>query len=86
MIESGLHNFEVVSWYGFLAPAGTPRAVIDVLNRAINDALTEPEVRSRIGRINLEPAGGTPEELERYIRDQIARWGGVIRAAGVTAD
>ncbi len=86
MIESGLHNFEVVSWYGFLAPAGTPRAVIDVLNRAINDALAEPEVRTRIGRINLEPAGGSPEELERYIRDQIARWGGVIRAAGVTAD
>lgn len=86
MIESDLPDFEVVSWYGFLAPAGTPRAAINALNRAINDALAEPEVRTRIGRINLEPAGGTPAELERYIRDQIARWGGVIRAAGVTAD
>ena len=85
MIESGLPGFEVVSWYGFLAPAGTPRSAIDALNRAINEALLEPEVRARIGRINLEPAGGTPEELDRYIRSQIARWGNVIRAAGVKA-
>ncbi len=86
MIESGLPGFEVVSWYGFLAPAGTPRPAIEALNRAINEALAEPEVRTRIARINLEPAGGTPEELERYIGGQIARWGAVIRAAGVKAD
>jgi tripartite-type tricarboxylate transporter receptor subunit TctC len=86
MIESGLPGFEVVSWYGFLAPAGTPRPAIEALNRAINEALLEPEVRTRINRINLEPAGGTPEELDRYIRDQIARWGAVIRAAGVKSD
>lgn len=86
MLESGLPGFEVVSWYGFLAPAGTPRPVIDTLNRAINDALQEPEVRARIGRMNLEPAGGTPEDLERYIKDQIAIWGSVIRTAGVKSD
>jgi tripartite-type tricarboxylate transporter receptor subunit TctC len=86
MIESGLAGFEVVSWYGFLAPAGTPRPAIDALNRAINEALLEPEVRARIARINLEPAGGTPEELDRYIREQITRWGTVIRAAGVKAE
>jgi tripartite-type tricarboxylate transporter receptor subunit TctC len=86
MIESGLPAFEVVSWYGFLAPAGTPRPAIDALNRAVNEALAEPEVRARIARINLEPAGGTPEELDRYVREQIARWGAVIRAAGVKAD
>ena len=86
MIESGLPGFEVVSWYGFLAPAGTPRSAIDALNRAINEALLEPEVRTRIGRVNLEPAGGTPEELDRYIRNQIAHWGAVIRAAGVKSD
>jgi tripartite-type tricarboxylate transporter receptor subunit TctC len=86
MIESGLPGFEVVSWYGFLAPAGTPRPAIDAMNRAINEALLEPEVRTRINRINLEPAGGTPEELDRYIKDQISRWGAVIRAAGVKSD
>jgi tripartite-type tricarboxylate transporter receptor subunit TctC len=86
MIESGLPAFEVVSWYGFLAPAGTPRSAIEALNRAINEALAEPEVRTRISRINLEPAGGTPEELDRYIKSQIARWGEVIRTAGVKPD
>ena len=86
MVGSGLPGFEVVSWYAFLAPAGTPRPVIDALNSAINDALQEPEVRARIGRMNLEPAGGTPEELDRYVRNQIAVWGSVIRKAGVKAD
>jgi tripartite-type tricarboxylate transporter receptor subunit TctC len=86
MIESGLPRFEVVSWYGFLAPAGTPRAVIDTLNRAINDALHESDVRTRIGRVNLEPAGGTPEDFDRYIKNQIAVWGSVIRTAGVRVD
>ena len=85
-LGSGLPGFEVVSWYGFLAPAGTPRPVIDALNSAINDALLEPEVRARIGRMNLEPAGGTPEELDRYIKNQIAVWGSVIRKAGVKSD
>jgi tripartite-type tricarboxylate transporter receptor subunit TctC len=86
MVESGLPGFEVVSWYGFLAPAGTPRPVIDALNSAINDALQEPDVRARIGRMNLETAGGTPEELDRYIKNQIAVWGSVIRKAGVKAE
>ena len=83
MIESGLPGFEVVSWYGFFAPAGTPRRVIDELNGAINDAVRDPSVRERMARINMEPAGGTPEELDRFLRDQITRWGAAIRAANV---
>jgi len=86
MVESGLATFEVVSWYGLLAPAGTPRAAVDQINRAVNEALAEPEVRARLGRINLEPAGGTPEDLDRLVREQIARWGKVIRDAGVRAE
>jgi tripartite-type tricarboxylate transporter receptor subunit TctC len=60
--------------------------VIDALNRAINEALQEPDVRARIGRMNLEPAGGTPGDLDRYIKDQIAIWRSVIRTAGVKSD
>ena len=83
MIESGLPGFEVVSWYGFFAPKGTPPAAIGELNRAINEALRDGEVRARMARINMEPAGGTPEELDRYLRRQIRIWGDVIRAANV---
>lgn len=83
MIESGLPGFEVVSWYGFFAPKGTPRPAIDQLNRAINDALRDDEVRERMARINMEPAGGTPAELDRYLRAQIRMWGDAIRAANV---
>ena len=81
MIESGLPGFEVVSWYGFFAPAGTPRRVVDELNAAINDAVRDPTVRERMARINMEAAGGTPEELDRFLRDQIKRWGAAVRAA-----
>ena len=86
MIESGLPGFEVISWYGFFAPAGTPRRVVDELNAAINDAVRDPSVRERMSRINMEPAGGTPEELDRFLREQIKRWGAVIRAANVKQD
>lgn len=83
MIESGLPGFEVVSWYGFFAPAGTPRRAIDQLNAAINDAVRDPKVQERMARINMEPAGGTPEELDRFLHAQIKRWGDAIRAANV---
>lgn len=83
MIESGLPGFEVVSWYGFFAPKGTPRPAIDQLNRAINEALRDDEVRARMARINMEAVGGTPEELDRYLRSQIKMWGDAIRAANV---
>jgi tripartite-type tricarboxylate transporter receptor subunit TctC len=86
MIESGLPGFEVVSWYGFFVPAGTPRRVIDELNRAINDAVREKAVQERMARINMEPAGSTPEEFDRFVREQIKRWGAVIRAANVKQD
>ena len=86
MIESGLPGFEVVSWYGFFAPAGTPGRVVAELNAAINDAIRDPNVRERMSRINMEPAGGTPEELDRYVREQIKRWAAVIRTANVKQD
>jgi tripartite-type tricarboxylate transporter receptor subunit TctC len=86
MIESGLPGFEVISWYGFFAPAGTPRRVVDQLNAAINDAVRDKAVQERMARINMEPAGGTPEELDRFLRDQIKRWGTVIRTANVKQD
>jgi len=86
LIESGLQGFEVVSWYGFLAPAATPKAALDTLNRGINEALSDPEARGRIIRFNLDPAGGSQEELDRIVRSQVVRWASVIKSAGIEPD
>lgn len=86
LIESGLPGFEVVSWYGFFAPAGTPRAALDVLNRSINETLAEPDTRGRIMKLNLEPAGSTQEELDRLVKSQITRWATVIKTANIEPD
>lgn len=86
LIESGLPGFEVVSWYGFFAPAATPRAAQEALNRGINEALVDPEARARIIKFNLEPVGGTQDELDRLVRSQITRWASVIKTAGIEQD
>ena len=86
LIEGGLAGFEVVSWYGFFAPAGTPVPVLDTLNRGINEALSDPEARARIVKFNLEPMGGTRDEFDRTVRSQITRWAGVIKTAGIEPD
>jgi tripartite-type tricarboxylate transporter receptor subunit TctC len=86
MIEAGVPDFVALSWYGFLAPAQTPQATIETLNREINAALKDPGVRERIVKIGLEPAGGSAAEFARHVRDEVAKWGKVVREAGVKAN
>ena len=86
LIESGLQDFEVISWSGSFTTAGTPRAALDVLNRGFNETLAEPDIRARILKLNQEPAGGTQEELDRIVKTQIIRWATVIKAAGIESD
>jgi tripartite-type tricarboxylate transporter receptor subunit TctC len=86
MAEAGLLGFEAQSWYGFLAPAGTPGAVVELLSRDINEALRDPEVRARIATAALEPVGTTPAEFEQYLKADIVRWGRVVKASGAKAD
>ena len=86
MAEAGLPGFEAQSWYGFLAPAGTPVAVLEFLSRDINEALRDPEVRARIATAALEPVGTTPAEFEQYLKADIVRWGRVVKASGAKAD
>jgi tripartite-type tricarboxylate transporter receptor subunit TctC len=81
--EMGVRGYEVVQWSGVLAPAGTPRAVVLELNRKINDALKAPDVKERLDRIDVAPAGGTPEEFSAFIHAELAKWRRVIREAGI---
>jgi len=81
--ESGLPGYEVVVWYGLLAPAQTPREIVTLLNTAINRSLTDPDIRKRIAQEGAYPAGGTPEELGAFMKEQLARYAKMIRDAGL---
>jgi tripartite-type tricarboxylate transporter receptor subunit TctC len=81
--ESGFPGFEVQSWYGICAPSATPAALLDKLNADNNTVLRMPEVQQRLTALMI---GGPPtsrEEFDQYIRTEIARWGQVIKDAGI---
>ena len=86
MAEAGLAGFEVNSWYGLLAPAGTPREIIQRLNSEVGRALREPDARERLYTIGAEPMNGTPEEFTAYIAAEMAKWSKVVKNAGLRAE
>jgi len=81
--ESGLPGYEAVGWFGLLAPAATPKAVVDKLSADANRVLADREVRSRMQALGADPGGNTPGEFARFIRDDQAKWAKLMRAAGI---
>jgi tripartite-type tricarboxylate transporter receptor subunit TctC len=81
--ESGLSDYEVTGWNGVLAPAKTPRPIIDKLNKAIVEALKTPEIEKFLWEQGLEPAGNSPEEFASVMHSDIAKWIRVTREAGI---
>lgn len=86
MAEAGLPGVEVTSWNGVLVPAGTPRAIVVKLNREMVRILNSTEMKERMSSQGAEAAGNTPEEFGAFIKSEIAKWGKVVRAAGLRAD
>lgn len=84
--ESGLPGFNVASWVGFLAPAGTPRDVVQKWSRDVSRIMQLPEIRERQISQGLEPVGSTPEYFAEFIKTEITKWGGVVRQAGIKLD
>ena len=84
--ESGLPGFEVIGWWGMLAPAKTPRAVVLLLNREVRAALDVPEVKKSLVDQGMDPAGGSPEEFGSLIRADMDKWGDVGKRLGVRLD
>lgn len=84
--ELGYPRIAVALWYGVLAPAGTPRAVIERLNREIGRALETPDVRERLLAQGADPAPGTPEAFAAFMQDEMAKWATVVKQAGVKLD
>jgi len=84
--EAGVRDFETVAWFGFVAPAGTPRDVIARLNAEILKALAVPELRQWLNEAGSDIIGSTPEDADRHLRDEVSKWGAVVRAANVRAE
>jgi tripartite-type tricarboxylate transporter receptor subunit TctC len=84
--ESGVPGFVVTQWNGLLAPAGTPRGIIEFLNREINNTLQQPEVAARIAASGSEAAGSTAEQLAAQMKADRAKWAKVIREAGIRGE
>ena len=84
--ELGLKNVVATGWFGFFAPANTPKPVIDTLNRGINRALQSPDVVERLTKLGMDPVTTTPDEFARIVASDYAKWGPVVKASGFTAD
>ena len=83
MQESGVAGFEVNSWYGVVAPAGTPAPVLDKLNADFTSVLRMPDVKQRLDELVVAPAPNSRNEFDQFIRSEIARWAQVIKDAGI---
>jgi tripartite-type tricarboxylate transporter receptor subunit TctC len=81
--ESGLPGFEATQWFGLLAPAATPRAIIERLHQETVRAVRLQDTRDRFAVEGLDPVGSTPEEFGAYIASELAKWGRVVKAAGI---
>jgi tripartite-type tricarboxylate transporter receptor subunit TctC len=84
--ESGYKGFDAVTWFGLLAPAATPKDIIAKLNAEFNKALKLPELSKRLGDEGADPVGGTPEQFAALIKDDIPRWGKIVKESGAKVD
>jgi tripartite-type tricarboxylate transporter receptor subunit TctC len=85
MVESGFPGFVSTSWTGLLAPAHTPRGVIDRLNGQINEGLKSPELKAALAKLSNEPLGGTPQAFTELIKGDISKWAPIVKGLGLNA-
>ena len=86
MMEAGVPRYEVVGWYGVLAPAGTPRAIVQKLNREIVRNLRLPDVAEKIAADGSEPVGNSPEEFGAHIKAEVEKWRDLIQKTGIRTE
>lgn len=83
--ESGMPGFEATAWVGLVAPAGTPKAIIEKISAVLRPSLNSPEVRQKLQALGSVPVGDTPSEFAAYLKSEIAKWGKVVRLSGAKA-
>eukprot|EP01035_Chromulina_nebulosa_P013544 gene13544-biopygen11492 len=84
--ESGYPGFESLAWNGLFAPAGTPADVVQRINSDVNAALQDPAVRELLAKQGLIPGGGSAAEFKAFIEAEAAKWGAIIKKAGITLE
>ena len=86
MKEAGVDGLDVTVWYGVLAPAATPRDIVQTIAAAVTRATRDPDTRKRMLEQGADPVGSTPEEFGKLLREEVARWAEVVRVSGARAD
>ena len=84
--EAGVPGYEVDAWYGLLAPAATPPAIIARLNAEVAKVMAAPDVEERLFQLGADPALGTPQQLQSYVASEIARWTRLVKDMNIQAD
>ena len=84
--ESGYPNFEAITWFGLITPAGTPAATIKMLNEQVNVALKSPELSKKLQSEGAVPMGGTSDEMRQYLEQNLTMWAKVVKASGAKVD
>ena len=85
--EAGLPGYEAGTWFGLIAPAGTPHDIAMRLNTAVAKISQMPEIRDQLmAQSSAEPMGGTPEQVGAYVKNEIAKWRAVITTSGMHAE
>jgi tripartite-type tricarboxylate transporter receptor subunit TctC len=85
-VAETLPGFENLGWFGLMAPAGTPKAVIDKVHRDAVTVLGSPEVRKRFEELGMSPVGNTPAEFTKAMKEETARWANVVQARKLQID
>jgi tripartite-type tricarboxylate transporter receptor subunit TctC len=83
VVEAGFPKLQAPFWLAVVAPAGTPPAIIDTLNRAFREALTAPDTRARLDALGAEIKIGTPQDLDKMLAAERAQWTAVVKAANI---
>lgn len=85
-IDAGFKDYEAIGWFGLMAPAGTPPAIVEQLSAEVAKAMATPAIRERATLEGATPIGSTPAQFERFVRDEIAKWTRIIQQAGIKLD
>jgi tripartite-type tricarboxylate transporter receptor subunit TctC len=86
MAEQGWPDFDVRGWFGVVAPAGTPKEIVDRYNSTIKAMLARPDTLQRLSNIGLDPLSSTPDEFAAFIKAEVAKWAPVVKASGAKVE